>query len=164
MLIFLTSFKPRCKRSGVSEQGLCPQGDISMEKVLLCFTMAKGRRRLANFSLILHACPSCRGQDTTGNNTDLIYMLILPTEARTPRATTPTLHQLTVGLQCSSVLLFVILNIIWRETKARLSTQATQKSKMAGSLVGVVNIQESRIRIINNQYALIHVRHMTDLL
>ena len=32
---------------------------------------------------------------------------------------------------------FGILNIIWRETKARLSTHASQKSKMAGLLVGV---------------------------
>ena len=30
-----------------------------------------------------------------------------------------------------------ILHIIWRETKARLSTHATQKSKMAGLLVDV---------------------------
>ena len=36
-----------------------------------------------------------------------------------------------------SFALFGILNIIWRETKARLSTHATQKSKMAGLLVGV---------------------------
>ena len=35
------------------------------------------------------------------------------------------------------LLLFGILDIIWRETKARLSTHVTQKSKMAGLLVGV---------------------------
>ena len=34
-------------------------------------------------------------------------------------------------------MLFWILNIIWRETKARLSTHTTQKSKMASLFVDV---------------------------
>ena len=53
--------------------------------------------------------------------------------------------------------LFGILNIIWRETKARLSTHATQKSKMAGLLVGVACVLSLAFvfapnNIKNNEY------------
>ena len=43
----------------------------------------------------------------------------------------------SVDFDVACTYVFGILNIIWRETKARLSTHATQKSKMAGLLVDV---------------------------
>ena len=52
-------------------------------------------------------------------------------------------HVFYSNLKCNSAAqtaLFGILNIIWRETKARLSAHATQKSKMAGLLIGVARV------------------------